>query len=300
MGRRTATIVLAVTAAACAPPAPAGTTSPGPALGTGTATLVAAPTGFAGPEAVRYDPDQDIYFVGNMNGPGGDLDNNGFISRMTPDGAIDDLHWVRGGRNGVTLHAPRGMYITGDTLWVADADAVRGFHRRTGAPVATADFAGRDVGFLNDVAADASGALYVTDTGRGRVYRIAGRTITTALEDTALNRPNGITRHGDRFLIVPYGGVESVFAWRAGTRTFESVGSVGASRLDGVEVLADGTIIVAAQSDQTIRALANGTARVLATTAGRPADIAVDTRRLRVAVPFIALNQVEIWELPRR
>jgi hypothetical protein len=36
----------------------------------------------------------------------------------------------------VTLHAPRGMSIVGDTLWVADADAVRGFDRRSGAPLA--------------------------------------------------------------------------------------------------------------------------------------------------------------------
>jgi hypothetical protein len=32
---------------------------------------------------------------------------------------------------------------------------------------------------------------------------------------------------------------------------------------------------------------------------GRPADIGVDTRRGRVAVPYIALNRVDIWALPR-
>jgi hypothetical protein len=35
-------------------------------------------------------------------------------------------------------------------------------------------------------------------------------------------------------------------------------------------------------------------------TAGPPADIGVDTRRDRVAVPFIALGSVEIWAVPRQ
>jgi hypothetical protein len=114
---------------------------------------VAFVRGFTGPEAVRYDPDQDVYFVSNFGD--GNLearDNNGFIARMTPEGAIEAMRFIAGGANGVTLHSPRGMTIVGDTLWVADADAVRGFHRRTGAPLATADFSAHDLGFLNDVA----------------------------------------------------------------------------------------------------------------------------------------------------
>ena len=31
--------------------------------------------------------------------------------------------------------------------------------------------------------------------------------------------------------------------------------------------------------------------------AGRPADIAIDTKRKRIAVPYIALDRVDIWEI---
>ena len=100
--------------------------------------LIVSPGGFVQPEAVRYDPDQDIYFVGNWgNGDYGAHDNNGYISRMSPEGAIEQPRFIAGGTGGVTLHSPRGMFIVGDTLWVVDADAVRGFNRRTGAPLAT-------------------------------------------------------------------------------------------------------------------------------------------------------------------
>ncbi|MDZ7693583.1 MAG: hypothetical protein U5K69_21105 [Balneolaceae bacterium] len=33
-------------------------------------------------------------------------------------------------------------------------------------------------------------------------------------------------------------------------------------------------------------------------TPGDPADIGIDTQRQRVAVPYIALNRVDIWSLP--
>src|SRR5690606_41707706 len=68
-------------------------------------------------DLVRYDEEADVYFVGNFNGNPAELDNNGFISRLSPDGEILDLQFIAGGQNGVTLHAPRGMTIVGDTLW---------------------------------------------------------------------------------------------------------------------------------------------------------------------------------------
>src|SRR6476660_1259815 len=133
--------IVATAAAASLAACASGTTSSRSAVTT-TAGAVATTTsvkpffvrdGFVAPEAVRYDPDQDVYFVGNW-GPGAAsaTDNTGYISRMKPDGQIETLKFIAGGTNHVVLHAPRGMYIVGDTLWVADADAVRGFNRRTG------------------------------------------------------------------------------------------------------------------------------------------------------------------------
>ena len=51
----------------------------------------------------------------------------------------------------------------GDTLFVADIDAVRLFHRLTGAPLGARAIAG--AGFLNDVAVGSDGSVYVTDSG---------------------------------------------------------------------------------------------------------------------------------------
>jgi hypothetical protein len=287
-----------VTLAACAS---AGT----PAAGTSTTAIKPwfVRDGFVAPEAVRYDPDQDVYFVGNW-GPGAAsaTDNNGYISRMKPDGQIENLKFIAGGANRVVLHAPRGMYIVGDTLWVADADAVRGFNRRTGEKLANVDFSALDRGFLNDVAADATGTVYVTDTGRNKLYKVQGANgPTLVVSDSALGSPNGITwdSANNRFIIVPYGGFKGIRAWTPGASTMTVLGMSTGAKYDGVEVLSGGRVLVSSQADSSLHLFSGGEGHAIIHTLGPPADIAVDTKRNRVAVPVVGLNHVEIYELPR-
>lgn len=151
------------------------------------------------------------------------------------------------------------------------------------------------------VVAGPDAALYVTDTGRTRIYRIAGREISVALEDSLLDRPNGITwdAANRRLIVVPYGGSNTIYGWRPDEAGLQAIGTSAGARFDGVEVLAGGAILVASQADSSLHVFSGGAGRPVVRTAGWPADIAVDTRRNRVAVPYIALNRVEIWQLPR-
>ncbi|HEU4929026.1 MAG TPA: hypothetical protein VFU38_04295, partial [Candidatus Krumholzibacteria bacterium] len=108
---------------------PATTTPEAPA------GMVIADPAFQTPECVLHDRAGDVYLVSNINGGTGEKDNNGFISRISPDGAATVGTWIEAGVNGVTLDAPKGMTIKGDTLYVADIDNVRLFDRNTGAPL---------------------------------------------------------------------------------------------------------------------------------------------------------------------
>ena len=206
--------------------------------------------GFQHPESVKYDADLDLWYVTNVNGMGLEKDGNGYISRLKGDGTVDSLKFIESGKGGVILNAPKGMALQGDTLWVADIDAVRGFNRRTGTPVVS--IAIKDAKCLNDIAVGPDG-LYITDTGvkadaKGvfgfshpgpdRVYRIApGRTWSVALENDSLAGPNGITWDGARrrFIIVPFFG-NVVRAWTPGSKSILALGTA-AGPLDGVEIL---------------------------------------------------------------
>lgn len=257
-------------------------------------------TGLSGPEAVRYDPDQDVYFVANFNGEAAG-DSNGFISRVSAeDGTIEELRYMTGDAR-APLHGPRGMYILGETLWVADADGIHGFDRTTGTQLFFRDFRALEPGFLNDIALGQYGALYVTDTGRGRIYKVVGDEITIAGEDPQLGPPNGITLQpdGNRFLIAGWGEGSTVRSWDPATGEITDVGTVMTGRFDGIERVGD-RIVVASQTDSSLHVIAGGAQRPFLRTPGRPADIGIDTRRGRVAVPYIALDRVDVWALPAR
>lgn len=255
-------------------------------------------SGFSGPEAVRYDPDQDVYFVSNFTGGGNDRDANGFISKVTTDGSIEVLEFMTGTEEH-PLHAPRGMYITGSTLWAADIDGVHGFDRTTGDQTDFVDFTEFEPGFLNDIVAGADGNLYVTDTGESRLYRITDGEPSVEIDSLPIS-PNGITLdpESQQLILAPWNEVLDFYAWHPEESTlsiFDRAASGG--NFDGIEFY-EGRLLSASQVDSSLHVTQNGTDYVLIHTPGRPADIGLDTRRNQVAVPYIARNEVDIWQLP--
>ncbi|HLS47165.1 MAG TPA: hypothetical protein VK012_01520 [Gemmatimonadales bacterium] len=297
-------LLLAVAACESRPPASAAAADSAPP----EPTRLHSVTGFSTPEGVVHDTEADVYFVSNINGAPAARDGNGFISRMRPDGTVDSLRFIDGTRSGVTLHAPKGMALRGDTLWVSDIDALRAFDRRTGAALAAVEFGSR-VAFLNDVAIGPDGAVYVTDTGfrfnadgsmekadtPAGVYRLgAGGSIEVVSQDSALGAPNGITTHEGTLLIGNAGG-PGVSAWTPGQEQLAHAGNSRAE-VDGLEVLADGRIIASSWTDSSIVVVGDSGTRLIAGLPA-PADFTVDRTRRRVIVPLFTENRVEIWQL---
>ena len=261
-------------------------------------------TGFSTPESVLWDHAGDEYLVDNINGSPTAKDNNGFISRLRPDGTIDSLKWIEGGRNGVTLNAPKGSGVHGDTLFVADIDVVRLFSRTDGHHLT--DWPVRGATFLNDICVGSDGTVYVTDSGlkpdfsssgTDAVYRFDhGRAVALA-RGTALDRPNGCTTDaaGD-VVVVGYGTGKVYKLDRAGHRTDLPTPPAGA--LDGVFYVGD-TLVLSSWADSSVLELApHDTAyRFVARGLASPADIAYDAQRHRLLVPQFQLNQVQILPL---
>lgn len=263
-----------------------------------------------GPESARYDRDLDIWFVSNVNGSPTSKDNNGYISRLRPDGTPYNLKFIEGGKKGVTLNAPKGLAIKGDTLWVADIDFARAFNKRTGAAIANVTIRGR-VKFLNGAAVGPDGAIYMTDTGilfgpKGemshpgpdQVLRITRGGATAALTSAKLEAPNGITWNSktNQFVIVSFAGT-GIFGWKPGDKDVQSLGT-GPGQQDGVVVLPDGRILVTSWADSSLFVLDKGKTRKVATGISSPADIDFDEKDSRVAVPQLLVNKVQFWEAP--
>src|SRR5579884_1012376 len=228
---------------------------------TPAAKLGEAP-GMKTPESVRYDPERDVYYVSNINGNPSQHDNNGFIVVLRADStSAPPAMLVQGGKNGVTLDAPKGLALTGDTLWVADINHVRAFDRKTGAKLADIDLTPQRATFLNDVAIGGDGAVYVTDTGisfdasgnqshtgQDQIFKIQGGRATVVATDS-LYAPNGITwdKANGRFILGPFAG-KAVQSWKPGDKQPTPIVD-GPGQYDGVEVLADGRILVSSWAD---------------------------------------------------
>jgi hypothetical protein len=276
------------------------------------ARRVAFTGGLKHPESVLHDPVQDVYFVSNIDGPSAMKDGRGFIARVRPDGSIEELGWVASGKNDVALNAPKGMAITGDTLWVTDIDVVRGFDRRSGAPNATIDLAPEGAVFLNDLVAAPNGALYATDTqikpdergnvthpGTDRLFRIGpDRVATIALSTDRFMRPDGIAldKRAERFLIVSYGG-DTIFAWKPGSGNLEVL-AAGPGQFDGIEITGEGRVFITSQSTASLWELRDD--RLIEVILNLPgaADLGYDAKRRRIMVPLTGANRVEVYELP--
>ena len=260
---------------------------------------IAVVEGLAGPEAVHWDADQKVWFVSNFNGDASG-DANGFVSKIASDGEIIELEFMTGTEDH-PLHGPRGMRIVDDVLWVADADGLHGFDRYSAEHIEFIDFSEHAPGFLNDVEADAAGVLFVTDTGDARLFSVANGEITVLAAEALISPPNGIVWYSEAagFVLAPWGGGLDLKAWRPADSALIEIGRLAeGGNIDGLEEY-EGRLIVASQADQAIWSWRDGRAVKLFDTPGRPADIGIDSRRGTIAVPYIALDRVELWKLPR-
>lgn len=153
----------APTASASAAPAASDTTATPPAPAKPTPALSLHDQGFNTPESVLYDAKNDLYLVSNINGSPTATDNNGYISRVAPDGSKVEAKWIEAGKNGVKLDAPKGSVIVNGTLYVADITRLRTFDADSGKP--KGDIALPGCTFANDVASGPDGKVYVSDSG---------------------------------------------------------------------------------------------------------------------------------------
>jgi sugar lactone lactonase YvrE len=274
--------------------------------------LAVVDSGLATPESVLWDAARNVWYVSNINGQPPAKDDNGYIVRLGPDGAmLDSLPFINGADDDVTLHGPKGMALVGDTLWVADIDAVRAFHVLSGTEVATVDLAPMQATFLNDVAVGNDGTIYITDSGiafdasgnmthpgKSRVFALNGRTAEEAVELPRESAANGIAWHPtlDAWMIVGFNTTD-IYAWVPGTSTATVIGS-GAGGGDGVVVLADGRAVYASWADSSLNVFEGGASSTLRKGLPAPADLGYDPARGIIAVPLFQNDRVEFWRAP--
>jgi sugar lactone lactonase YvrE len=323
------------TVAVAAKPSP---TMAAPESGSAAATATAVPTGaltpvvpepapkaiyegFATPECVLYDAADDVYFVSNIQGKPTEEDGNGFISRVHPDdkeqkemnfipkasaagGAPEAAPKVGAKVVEAKLNAPKGLALVGNDLWVADINVVRIFDKKTGSAKAVVAIEGST--FLNDLASDEKGNVYVSDsglklgasgfepTGTDAVYKIDGksRKVTTLAKNAHMNRPNGLIVNKDGVWVAPFNGSELYLLGPKGEMTKPSKLPTGG--LDGALFFAkSGAYAVSSWEGKAVYVgKPGGDWKVAVKGVSSPADIGFDSKRNRLLVPIFTENKL--------
>lgn len=268
-------------------------------------------TGLMTPESVLWDATRNLWYVSNINGAPAGKDDNGFVVRIGPDGALmDTVPFINGADDDILLHAPKGMAIVGDTLYVADIDAVRTFDVNTGTQLSSIEMGAMGATFLNDVAAGNLGAVYITDSGisfdsagatlfsgRSRVFMLAAGKASEAIALPSGNAINGLAWDAARgaWLLM---GFESpnLYAWTPGVDSVEVIGT-GPGDADGVVILADGRALFSSWADSSLSIFVNGVSTTLRKGLPAPADLGYDAARGIVAVPLLLSDRVELWKV---
>jgi hypothetical protein len=272
-----------------------------------------ADVGFMTPESVLIDTLADVYIVSNINGEPAAEDDNGFISRVTPDGQVENLKWIDGASPDITLNAPKGMAIRGDTLFVTDLGCIRMFHRVTGAKEGETCIQGAT--FLNDIVLGMDTVLYVTDSGlkagasglepsgTDAVYRMpllpgkGGEGGTVLMRGPEMGRPNGLAAKPRGVVVVTFGSGEIFLLDSTGKMT--SMMSPTQKQLDGVAFMPDGSLLFSSWVDSAIMKVpaVGGRYETVVSGAESPADFAFDAKRGRVVIPLFNRNEILIQEV---
>jgi sugar lactone lactonase YvrE len=157
--------------------------------------------GLETPNSFVGDPIGTEYYISNINGEPDVRDNNGFITKLDTDGKIINLKFIQGGVADIILHAPKGLALVGQMLYVVDLDELKGFDKTTGKLIVTVSFpvsANKKPVFLMDVTAGPAGLLYVSDQQSNSIYRIeseAGHRVSLVVHDDRLAGPAGLAVH---------------------------------------------------------------------------------------------------------
>ena len=252
--------------------------------------LWATDTVMKAPESVLFDKDRNIIYVANINGMPTDKDKNGFISKLTPDGKIETLEWVKG------LDAPKGMGLYKNKLYVTDISKIVEIDIEKGKIAKTYNVP--DAKFLNDITVDTAGTVYFSEYDANKIYTLSNGKVSVWL-DKDLNKPNGLLIESNR-LLVAFSGSMDFKSIDLATKTATTIATeIGAG--DGVAAFSKPNHYVVSDWNGTVFLIEpNGTKNIVLDTKAdkiQSADIDFITASNTLLVPTFFNNRVVAYKV---
>ncbi|WP_139959701.1 TIM barrel protein [Flavicella sediminum] len=152
------------------------------------------------PESAFWDPISKTWFISNLGGEKVTLEKDayGWITRLDENGKVISNRWIDG------LDAPTGMASYQNLLYVADRGFLLEINISKGKIIRKIAIENSE--FLNDVAADKDGNIYVSDTFTNTIYTLPkNKSIEVFVKNGKLEYPNGLWVDGRNLIIATWG-----------------------------------------------------------------------------------------------
>ena len=254
------------------------------------------------PENAYWHSGSQTWFVSSLGG-GLSLEKDGYgwVSRFDSSGAVMAKRWVSG------LDAPTGMASHDGYLYVADRGRVHRIKIANASIESTIELPGSE--FVNDVAATASGRIFVSDTATNRIYEIIDQKATIWLESEGLQNPNGLWIHDNALVVASWGPMTNLATFETKhpgtlmrvdleTKTIKPVGKgKPIANFDGVVAVGDGYFATDWTGGRLLSISADGEVKVVLSGFNQLADLGFDADGMRLGMPVMKDNRFIILSL---
>lgn len=146
-------------------------------------------------ESVVFDADRNVLYVSVQ---GEKEPGDGSIAKVSLDGKILEANFISG------LNDPKGIALFKDQLYVSDVTELVEADLNTGKVLQR--YPGKKAEFLNDVAVDKDGNVYVSDMATSSIYKLdLDGNFENWFSSDALEDPNGLLVEDNTIYIAAWG-----------------------------------------------------------------------------------------------
>jgi len=193
---------------------------------------------FKFPETVVLDNKRECLYISNLSQIPADglYYGNDFVSKMTKSGEIVQLDWID------NLTSPTGLGIFKDKLYIVERFGVVEYDLE-GDSISN-KFLIKNAGFLNDIAIDDKGNIYISDTDNNTIHRIEEGKVENWIESDEITKINGILYDNGK-LILGVNGDKSVKSVDIQTKDIEHIARIDFEQgaIDGIEKIGNDYLV---------------------------------------------------------